>query len=133
MEDARPLPMTLTLDGEPITSATTIRWSGASVLTFTTAITHHADLALTLTSVYVGSEFARTHVTYLQQGPTGQRPTIEAVAFHDAEEPEHSKVAYRPNECADDHAQRLLAWLKQLGHRPRIQLTDDTTAALQAN
>jgi hypothetical protein len=125
------MPMSLTVDGELIPTSTTVHWSGAHVLTIATVIARH-DLPLALTSAYVGAPGARTHVTHLQQGPTGQGPTIETIAFHDAHGETASKVFYRAAECAYDHAQRLLEWLFALGHEVTVDLADDAVAVLDA-
>jgi hypothetical protein len=94
-----------------------------------TAITR-PDLSVTLTSVYIGAGRVRTHVTHLQQGPKGP-PTNESDAMFDGHAEEASKVRYRPEECLDDHVQRLLGWLQSLGHTVAIDLGDQATAVLQ--
>jgi hypothetical protein len=124
------LPLALTLDGAPISSSTTSQWFGANVLNVATVIPR-PGLPVTLTSSYVGTGRARTHVTHLQQGPAGP-PTIEALALHDGTDEETSKVLYRPAECLDDHAQRLLSWLQALGHDAVIDIGDDADAVLQS-
>ncbi|HMJ35197.1 MAG TPA: hypothetical protein VK501_14900 [Baekduia sp.] len=125
------MPMALTVNGEPIPTSTTVHWSGAHVLTIATVIARH-DLPLALTSAYVGAPGVRTHVTHLQQGPAGQSPTIETIAFGDAHGTTASKVFYRAAECAYDHAERLVEWLFALGHEVSIDLADDAVAVLDA-
>jgi hypothetical protein len=124
-----PLPLAITLDHELTGSRTTAQWFGANVLAIATVIAR-PGFAVTLTSTYVGTGRVRTHVTHLQQGPMGVG-TIEAIAFGDGMQEEHSKVLYRPLECLDDHARRMLGWLHDLGRDVRIELGEGAVQLLQ--
>jgi hypothetical protein len=132
MDDgARPLPISLTLDGAPVASSTVFRPAGAHVLTISTTIPR-PDLPLTLHSTYVGAPGAPTHVIHLQQGPAGYAAQIEGEAFADDHEPELCMVVFRPGDCAADHTLRLIGWLNQRGHNLQVDLSEAAIAALQA-
>jgi hypothetical protein len=108
--DRRQLPITFTLDGEPIESVTHLLRSGPYVLVIQTVLPQRG-LAVELHSTFVGHGAVRTQATHLLLGPVGQ-PAC-AVTRDDASgivDPVN-----RPNSCVYAHCHELIALLADRG------------------
>lgn len=116
---ARLPPVPITADGQP-TVAQTDGHGHATAVLLTTAI---ADLALTLTSIYLGAGTGQTLVAHLVQAPGQPRVHSELV---DADQ---LPVTHARERCLLEHAGALQHAASQLGHILAIDLTDAALAA----
>lgn len=108
--DRRQLPITFTLDGEPVESVTHLARSGPYVLVIQTVMPQRG-LAVELHSTFVGHSAVRTQATHLLLGPVS-RPAHLA-----AREDALSIVdpVTRPDSCVYAHCHELIALLAERG------------------
>jgi hypothetical protein len=106
----RQLPITFTLDGEPVESVTHLLRAGPYVLVINTVMPQRG-LAVELHSTFVGHGAVRTQATHLLLGPVGQPAHV--VAREDA----LSIVdpVNRPDSCVYAHCHELIALLAERG------------------
>ena len=104
------LPITFTLDGEPIKSVTDLVRSGPYVLVLQTVMPQ-SGLAVELHSTFVGQGAVRTHATHLLLGPVGQPPRVitrdDALGIVDP--------VNRPDSCVYAHCHELIGLLAERG------------------
>ena len=104
------VPITFTLDGEPVESVTHLARSGPYVLVLQTVMPQRG-LAVELHSTFVGHHAVRTHATHLLLGPVGRPPCI--VTRDDA-----SGIVdpvTRPDSCVYAHCHELIDLLGERG------------------
>ena len=104
------VPITFTLDGEPVESVTYLVRSGPYVLVLQTVMPH-SGLAVELHSTFVGHGAVPTQATHLLLGPVGRPPSI--VTCDDA-----SGVidpVNRPDSCVYAHCHELIGLLAEHG------------------
>ncbi|HUA44379.1 MAG TPA: hypothetical protein VMA77_04080 [Solirubrobacteraceae bacterium] len=104
------VPITFTLDGEPVESVTDLARSGPYVLVLQTVMPQ-PGLAVELHSTFVGHSAVRTHATYLLLGPVGQPPRV--ITRDDA-----SGIVdpvTRPDSCVYAHCHELIDLLGERG------------------
>jgi hypothetical protein len=108
--DRRQLPITFTLDGEPIENVTHLARSGPYVLVMQTVMPQRG-LAVELHSTFVGHGTVRTQATHLLLGPVGQPPQMltreDALSIVDP--------VNRPDSCVYAHCHELIALLAERG------------------
>lgn len=126
MSERRKVPLRVVLDGRQAASETVCMWAGAYALTIATTLPDHG-LALEVHSTFVGHQGVPTCVTHLTLGPVEHDPTIVQVDHpHASLDP-----VLRVRECAYEHAQIVLAALKQLGYEVAIEVPDDAFEDLE--
>ena len=104
------LPITFTLDGEPVESVTRLLRSGPYVLVMHTTLPQ-SGLAVELHSTFVGHNAAPTHAAHLLLGPVGHPPQVttndDASGIVDP--------VNRPDSCVYAHCHELINLLAQRG------------------
>lgn len=104
------LPITFTLDGEPVESVTRLLRSGPYVLVMHTTLPQ-SGLAVELHSTFVGHNAAPTHAAHLLLGPVGHPPQVttndDASAIVDP--------VNRPDSCVYAHCHELINLLAERG------------------
>jgi len=104
------VPITFTLDGEPVESVTDLVRSGPYVLVLQTVMPQ-PGLAVELHSTFVGHSAVRTHSTHLLLGPVGQPARV--ITRDDASgivDPVN-----RPDSCIYAHCHELIGLLADRG------------------
>lgn len=104
------LPITFTLDGEPVESVTRLLRSGPYVLVMHTTLPQ-SGLAVELHSTFVGHNAAPTHAAHLLLGPVGHPPQVTT-------EDDPSGIVdpvNRPDSCVYAHCHELITLLAQRG------------------
>lgn len=104
------LPITLTLDGEPVESVTHLVRSGPYVLVLQTVMPQ-CGLAVELHSTFVGHSAVPTQATHLLLGPVGRPP-------HVATRDDASGIVdpvNRPDSCVYAHCHELIDLLAEHG------------------
>jgi hypothetical protein len=108
--DSRELPITFTLDGEPVESITHLMRPGPYVLVVQTVMPQRG-LAVELHSTFVGHGAVRTQATHLLLGPVGQQAYVvtrdDALSIVDP--------VNRPDSCVYAHCHELTALLADRG------------------
>lgn len=110
-----PLPITFTLDGEPVESVTHLTRSGPYVLVLQTVVPQ-TGLAVELHSTFVGHSTVPTQATHLLLGPVGRHPHV--VTSEDASgiiDPVN-----RPDSCVYAHCHELIDLLAERGLRVTV-------------
>ena len=104
------LPITFTLDGEPVESVTRLLRSGAYVLVMHTTLPQRG-LAVELHSTFVGHNGVPTHSAHLLLGPVGHPPQVttndDASGIVDP--------VNRPDSCVYAHCHELINLLAERG------------------
>ena len=104
------LPITFTLDGEPVESVTYLVRSGLYVLVLQTVMPQ-PGLAVELHSTFVGHRAVRMQATHLLLGPVGQPPRVitrdDALGIVDP--------VNRPDSCVYAHCHELIGLLAERG------------------
>ena len=104
------LPITFTLDGEPVESTTHLVRSGPYVLVLQTVMPRRG-LAVELHSTFVGHSAMPTHATHLLLGPVGRHPHLvtrnDALGIVDP--------VNRPDSCVYAHCHELIDLLTERG------------------
>jgi hypothetical protein len=104
------VPITFTLDGEPVESVTDLVRSGPYVLVLQTVMPQ-PGLAIELHSTFVGHGAVRTHATHLLLGPVGQPARVitraDASGIVDP--------VNRPDSCVYAHCHELIGLLADRG------------------
>jgi len=104
------LPITFTLDGEPVESVTRLLRAGPYVLVLQTTLPQRG-LAVELDSTFVGHNAAPTHTTHLLLGPVGQPPHLAA-----SDDPAGIvDPVNRPDSCVYAHCYELINLLAERG------------------
>ena len=103
------LPITFTLDDEPVESVTDLVCSGPYVLVLQTVMPG-AGLAVELHSTFVGHTAVATHATHLLLGPIGHPPDVIT-----REDPCVVDPVYRPDSCVYAHCHELIGLLAERG------------------
>ena len=104
------LPITFTLDGEPVETVTRLLRSGPYVLVMQTTLPQ-PGLAVELHSTFVGHSAAPTHAAHLLLGPVGHPPHLST---HDDAASIVDPVN-RPDSCVYAHCHELIDLLAQRG------------------
>lgn len=104
------LPITFSLDGEPVESVTRLVRSGPYVLVLQTVMPQ-SGLAVELHSTFVGHNGVPTHATHLLLGPVGRHPHLvtrnDALGIVDP--------VNRPDSCVYAHCHELIDLLAEHG------------------
>ena len=104
------LPITFTLDGEPVESVTHLTRSGPYVLVLQTVMPQ-SGLAVELHSTFVGHGAVPTHATHLLLGPVGQPArVITRDGLSGIVDPVN-----RPDSCVYAHCHELIGLLAERG------------------
>jgi hypothetical protein len=109
--------LTVEINGQRVQCRSELQRIGAHVLVISTLVPQ-PDVSVAIQSVYVGHPIAGTEVVHLQTGPTRL----------DREAHPHAQLCSvtAPELCAEDHAERVLARLRELHHSANVFVTDET-------
>jgi hypothetical protein len=126
VSEQRPIPLSITLDGRPVSSETVCEWSSAYVLVIATTLPD-PGLAIEVYSTFVGHPGVDTCVTHLRLGPVGEDPVAStAVHGHDYLNPKT-----KPRECAYEHMEILVEALNDLAYEVAIVMPEDAFRELE--
>jgi hypothetical protein len=119
------IPLEVRLEGEAVDSETTCMWAGPHVLVLCTTLPD-IDLAIEVSSIFVGHEGVPTCSTHLTLGPSDMGPVI-STAQH-----EHANLDPKINsrQCVYEHWQVVLEYLTALGYEATQHVDEDAFAEL---
>ncbi len=122
MAGREPIPLDITLDGQPERFQTLLLNAGAYALVLSSVLPARA---IELHSSYLGHPGTPTQATHLLLAP--------GLSASDAVEHDHTAipVIIARRRCLYDHLQRLQDHLAQLGYTAQIPLADDTLLAVE--
>jgi len=113
------------IEGRAVESETTCMWAGPHVLVLTTALPD-PELAIEVSSTFVGHEGVPTCSVHLTLGPSAAAPVI-STARH-----EHGNLDPKINSrrCVYEHWQVVLEYLTALGYEATEHVSEDAFAEL---
>lgn len=120
----------LYIGADQLSSSTTYRPAGANVLTISTAVTSRR-YPCSLVSTFVSAPGCATRALFLRQGLNSEPPTIQEATYRDLEPATAAMVIHRPELCAIEHANHLIAWFDDLDVTLRADIAEATIKQFQ--
>lgn len=123
MARRRSISLPISVDGRPVASETLLATAGAYVVVLATVLPDHG---VEVHSTYLGHADADTQAGHLLLAP-GVTPATETIAHSEHALP----VVHARRRCLIDHANVVLAFLKDLDHQAGIDVEDAAITAVE--